>query len=154
MCHRFSVLRPFLPCHSGCDTPESSLSNWFIHWKLTHRPTTRRKSSYWPSLPIEPAKPCPQLRLLLLVFYLQCLPQQSWLLWKELRFCYRQVFLLLHIVIRSLYCWTQVQGQGGSETRYKGVFDIMGHLYKEGGLRSIFRGSGATLARDGPGSAA
>lgn len=27
-------------------------------------------------------------------------------------------------------------------------------LYKEGGLKSIWRGSGATLARDGPGSAA
>jgi solute carrier family 25 carnitine/acylcarnitine transporter 20/29 len=27
-------------------------------------------------------------------------------------------------------------------------------LYKEGGLKSIFRGTGATLARDGPGSAA
>jgi len=30
----------------------------------------------------------------------------------------------------------------------------MRHLYKEGGLKSIFRGTGATLARDGPGSAA
>lgn len=30
----------------------------------------------------------------------------------------------------------------------------MKHLYKEGGMRSIFRGSFATLARDGPGSAA
>lgn len=30
----------------------------------------------------------------------------------------------------------------------------MKHLYKEGGIRSIFRGTGATLARDGPGSAA
>ncbi|KAJ6621583.1 hypothetical protein B0H10DRAFT_2162956 [Mycena sp. CBHHK59/15] len=48
----------------------------------------------------------------------------------------------------------QVQGQGGSEHKYKGVFDVMKHLYKEGGMRSIFRGSGATLARDGPGSAA
>lgn len=48
----------------------------------------------------------------------------------------------------------QVQGQGGSGTQYKGVFDVMGHLYKEGGVRSIFRGTGATLARDGPGSAA
>ncbi|CAK5264896.1 unnamed protein product [Mycena citricolor] len=47
-----------------------------------------------------------------------------------------------------------VQGQGGSEHKYKGVFDVMRHLYKEGGLKSIFRGSGATLARDGPGSAA
>ncbi|KAJ7076558.1 hypothetical protein B0H15DRAFT_790457 [Mycena belliarum] len=48
----------------------------------------------------------------------------------------------------------QVQGQGGSEHKYKGVLDVMKHLYKEGGLKSIFRGSGATLARDGPGSAA
>ncbi|KAJ7293428.1 hypothetical protein C8J57DRAFT_1041600 [Mycena rebaudengoi] len=48
----------------------------------------------------------------------------------------------------------QVQGQGGSEHKYKGVLDVMRHLYKEGGMKSIFRGSGATLARDGPGSAA
>ncbi|KIJ68610.1 hypothetical protein HYDPIDRAFT_173291 [Hydnomerulius pinastri MD-312] len=48
----------------------------------------------------------------------------------------------------------QVQGQGSSSTQYKGVFDVMKHLYKEGGIRSIFRGTGATLARDGPGSAA
>ncbi|KAG2023061.1 carnitine/acyl carnitine carrier [Coprinopsis cinerea AmutBmut pab1-1] len=48
----------------------------------------------------------------------------------------------------------QVQGQGGSSTQYKGVTDVLKHLYREGGLRSIFRGTGATLARDGPGSAA
>ncbi|TFK36860.1 carnitine/acyl carnitine carrier [Crucibulum laeve] len=48
----------------------------------------------------------------------------------------------------------QVQGQGGSEHKYKGVADVLKHLYKEGGMRSIFRGTGATLARDGPGSAA
>ncbi|KAJ6519671.1 hypothetical protein C8R45DRAFT_754452, partial [Mycena sanguinolenta] len=48
----------------------------------------------------------------------------------------------------------QVQGQGGSEQKHKGVLDVMKHLYKEGGLKSIFRGSVATLARDGPGSAA
>ncbi|KIM85131.1 hypothetical protein PILCRDRAFT_817112 [Piloderma croceum F 1598] len=48
----------------------------------------------------------------------------------------------------------QVQGQGGSETKHKGVLAVMRHLYKEGGMRSIFRGTGATLARDGPGSAA
>jgi len=48
----------------------------------------------------------------------------------------------------------QVQGQGGAEQKYRGVFHVITHLYKEGGLRSIFRGSGATLARDGPGSAA
>lgn len=48
----------------------------------------------------------------------------------------------------------QVQGQGGSGEKYKGVLDVMKHLYREGGVRSIFRGTGATLARDGPGSAA
>jgi solute carrier family 25 carnitine/acylcarnitine transporter 20/29 len=48
----------------------------------------------------------------------------------------------------------QVQGQGGSGPQYKGVIDVIGHLYKEGGIRSIYRGTVATLARDGPGSAA
>ncbi|XP_006454654.1 hypothetical protein AGABI2DRAFT_198050 [Agaricus bisporus var. bisporus H97] len=48
----------------------------------------------------------------------------------------------------------QIQGQGGKEVKYKGVTDVLKHLYKEGGMRSIFRGTGATLARDGPGSAA
>jgi len=48
----------------------------------------------------------------------------------------------------------QVQGQGASERQYRGVIDVLKHLYKEGGVRSIFRGTGATLARDGPGSAA
>jgi solute carrier family 25 carnitine/acylcarnitine transporter 20/29 len=31
---------------------------------------------------------------------------------------------------------------------------VVRQLYKEGGVRSVFRGSAATLARDGPGSAA
>lgn len=48
----------------------------------------------------------------------------------------------------------QVQGQGGGEVKYKGVTDVLKHLYKEGGVKSIYRGTGATLARDGPGSAA
>lgn len=48
----------------------------------------------------------------------------------------------------------QTQGQGASgEQKYKGVLDVVKGLYKEGGVRSIFRGSGATLIRDGPGSA-
>ncbi|CAB4408197.1 unnamed protein product [Rhizophagus irregularis] len=47
----------------------------------------------------------------------------------------------------------QIQGQGG-ENKYKGPIDVVRQLYKEGGLRSIYRGVGATLARDGPGSAA
>jgi solute carrier family 25 carnitine/acylcarnitine transporter 20/29 len=48
----------------------------------------------------------------------------------------------------------QVQGQGApGEQKYKGVLDVIKGLYKEGGMRSIFRGSAATLVRDGPGSA-
>lgn len=37
--------------------------------------------------------------------------------------------------------------------QFNGAFDVVKHLYKEGGLRSVFKGSVATLARDGPGSA-
>lgn len=51
----------------------------------------------------------------------------------------------------------QVQGsrlQPGEEPRYKGGMDVVRSLYREGGVRSVFRGSAATLARDGPGSAA
>lgn len=47
----------------------------------------------------------------------------------------------------------QIQGQGG-EQKYKGPLDVVRHLYKEGGVRSIWRGTGATLLRDSPGSAA
>jgi solute carrier family 25 carnitine/acylcarnitine transporter 20/29 len=47
----------------------------------------------------------------------------------------------------------QIQGQGG-EQKYKGPLDAVRQVYKEGGLRSIFRGTGATLLRDSPGSAA
>jgi len=47
----------------------------------------------------------------------------------------------------------QVQGQGG-KSQYNGPLSVISGLYKEGGLRSIFRGTGATLVRDGPGSAA
>ncbi|KAI7861827.1 mitochondrial carrier domain-containing protein [Spinellus fusiger] len=47
----------------------------------------------------------------------------------------------------------QVQGQGQG-VQYKGPLDVVRQLYKEGGVRSIFRGTGATLLRDSPGSAA
>jgi solute carrier family 25 carnitine/acylcarnitine transporter 20/29 len=47
----------------------------------------------------------------------------------------------------------QIQGQGG-EQKYKGPLDVVRQLYKEGGVRSIWRGTGATLLRDSPGSAA
>ena len=48
----------------------------------------------------------------------------------------------------------QVQGQTPGGPQYNGVFDVVKHLYREGGIRSVFRGSVATVARDGPGSAA
>lgn len=51
----------------------------------------------------------------------------------------------------------QVQGQGNAlptGRQYNGLFDVVKGLYKEGGIRSIFRGTFATLARDSPGSAA
>ncbi|KAL8303115.1 hypothetical protein RB597_005261 [Gaeumannomyces tritici] len=52
----------------------------------------------------------------------------------------------------------QVQGQKqlapGEKPRYSGGVDVVRQLYAEGGVRSVFRGSAATLARDGPGSAA
>jgi solute carrier family 25 carnitine/acylcarnitine transporter 20/29 len=48
----------------------------------------------------------------------------------------------------------QVQGQGqGGARQYSGPLAVVKGLYAEGGMRSIFRGTGATLARDGPGSA-
>ncbi|KAL6881359.1 mitochondrial carrier domain-containing protein [Trichoderma novae-zelandiae] len=52
----------------------------------------------------------------------------------------------------------QVQGQKqlapGEKPKYSGGLDVVRQLYREGGVRSVFRGSVATLARDGPGSAA
>ncbi|GLI80422.1 carnitine transporter [Penicillium ochrochloron] len=52
----------------------------------------------------------------------------------------------------------QIQGQNppppGEKPKYAGGVDVVRQLYKEGGIRSVFRGSAMTLARDGPGSAA
>ncbi|KKK15207.1 hypothetical protein P175DRAFT_0444576 [Aspergillus ochraceoroseus IBT 24754] len=52
----------------------------------------------------------------------------------------------------------QIQGQNppppGQKPQYSGGVDVVRQLYKEGGIRSVFRGSAMTLARDGPGSAA
>ena len=52
----------------------------------------------------------------------------------------------------------QLQGQKqlapGEKPRYSGGLDVVRQLYRDGGVRSVFRGSAMTLARDGPGSAA
>jgi len=51
----------------------------------------------------------------------------------------------------------QIQGQRqlgpGEKPKYSGGTDVVRQLYKEGGVRSVYRGSVMTLARDGPGSA-
>jgi solute carrier family 25 (mitochondrial carnitine/acylcarnitine transporter), member 20/29 len=43
-------------------------------------------------------------------------------------------------------CLLQVQ-QGGGEQKYTGMVDCAKKLYKEGGIRSIYKGSFATLLR-------
>lgn len=52
----------------------------------------------------------------------------------------------------------QIQGskelKPGEKPKYNGGLDVVRQLYKEGGIRSVFRGSAMTLARDAPGSAA
>ena len=52
----------------------------------------------------------------------------------------------------------QIQGQKqlapGEKPKYAGGVDVVRQLYKEGGIKSVFRGSAMTLARDAPGSAA
>jgi solute carrier family 25 carnitine/acylcarnitine transporter 20/29 len=52
----------------------------------------------------------------------------------------------------------QIQGQNpppaGQKPKYSGGIDVVRQLYREGGIRSVFRGSAMTLARDSPGSAA
>ncbi|KAI7268869.1 hypothetical protein KC335_g6800 [Hortaea werneckii] len=52
----------------------------------------------------------------------------------------------------------QIQGQKqlapGEKPKYSGGLDVVRQLYKEGGIRSVYRGSLMTLARDAPGSAA
>ncbi|CCU82461.1 unnamed protein product [Blumeria hordei] len=51
----------------------------------------------------------------------------------------------------------QIQGQKnlkpGEKPKYSGGFDAVLKIYREGGIRSVFRGSLATFARDSPGSA-
>ena len=48
----------------------------------------------------------------------------------------------------------QTDGQNGQEKRYRGTGDAAKALYREGGLRSLYRGTSLTLLRDCPGSGA
>ncbi|KAI0213103.1 Mitochondrial carnitine/acylcarnitine carrier protein [Lamellibrachia satsuma] len=49
-------------------------------------------------------------------------------------------------------CLLQVQ-QSAATAKYSGPVDVVKQLFKEGGLRSIFKGTNATLLRDVPASA-
>ncbi|XP_064605584.1 mitochondrial carnitine/acylcarnitine carrier protein-like [Liolophura sinensis] len=50
-------------------------------------------------------------------------------------------------------CLLQIQQAAApSEAKYKGPIDCAKQIYKEGGIRSIYRGTAATLLRDIPGS--
>lgn len=49
-------------------------------------------------------------------------------------------------------CLLQVQADSHGPNKYKGPVDVCRKLYREGGIRSIFRGTCATLLRDVPAS--
>eukprot|EP00560_Eucampia_antarctica_P002663 CAMPEP_0197832720 /NCGR_PEP_ID=MMETSP1437-20131217/15797_1 /TAXON_ID=49252 ORGANISM="Eucampia antarctica, Strain CCMP1452" /NCGR_SAMPLE_ID=MMETSP1437 /ASSEMBLY_ACC=CAM_ASM_001096 /LENGTH=297 /DNA_ID=CAMNT_0043436251 /DNA_START=240 /DNA_END=1133 /DNA_ORIENTATION=- len=54
-------------------------------------------------------------------------------------------------------CLLQVQAnevEKGKKPKYTGLMDCAKQVYKEGGIRSIYKGTGATLLRDIPGSIA
>jgi len=51
-------------------------------------------------------------------------------------------------------CLLQVQTSSSGPAKYNGPLDVVKQLYKEGGMKSIYRGTGATLLRDVPASAA
>lgn len=51
-------------------------------------------------------------------------------------------------------CILQVQGEGKSVAKYAGPLDVVKGVIKDEGVAGLFRGSAATLARDGSGSVA
>ena len=44
-------------------------------------------------------------------------------------------------------CLLQVQSMSNTAVKYDGPLDVVKKLYKEGGIRSIYRGTAATLVR-------
>lgn len=44
-------------------------------------------------------------------------------------------------------CLLQVQTASSGPAKYAGPIDVVKQLYKEGGIRSIYRGTAATLLR-------
>jgi len=50
-------------------------------------------------------------------------------------------------------CILQVQTSAQGPAKYSSLYDVLKKLYNEGGIKSIYRGTGATLLRDIPSSA-
>ncbi|KAA1121255.1 carnitine transporter [Puccinia graminis f. sp. tritici] len=61
---------------------------------------------------------------------------------------------LIAAPIERIKVLLQVDGQSAGQQKYSGAIDCVRQVYKEGGIKSIFRGSLATVVRDAPGSAA
>ena len=51
-------------------------------------------------------------------------------------------------------CLLQVQSHAGGKPKYSGMMDCAIQVYREGGIRSLYKGTALTLMRDGPGSVA
>mmetsp|Transcript_20347 Transcript_20347/g.30838 ORF Transcript_20347/g.30838 Transcript_20347/m.30838 type:complete len:323 (+) Transcript_20347:97-1065(+) len=51
-------------------------------------------------------------------------------------------------------CLMQVEEAAKGPPKYKGMLDCAGQVLRQGGVRSLFKGTFATLLRDGPGSVA
>ncbi|KAI9610370.1 hypothetical protein H4Q26_006509 [Puccinia striiformis f. sp. tritici PST-130] len=58
---------------------------------------------------------------------------------------------LIAAPIERIKVLLQVDGQSASQQKYSGAIDCVRQVYKEGGVKSIFRGSLATVVRDAPG---
>lgn len=56
--------------------------------------------------------------------------------------------------IERVKCLLQVQDSSTTGRKFTGPVDVVKTLYREGGIRSIYKGTGATLLRDIPGSMA
>lgn len=61
---------------------------------------------------------------------------------------------LLMTPIERVKCVLQIQGTGEGGTKYRGPLDAVKGLLAQGGVRSLYKGTFATLLRDGPGSVA
>lgn len=49
-------------------------------------------------------------------------------------------------------CLLQIQSASSAEKKYNGTLDCAKKLYRQGGIRSIYKGTAATLMRDVPAS--